>query len=339
MISTCDYFPFGKISNSVGLYLPGYSLNDHLELVSAYSRALSINTWRNKALHVRVYLSFAQAHAFDPLAPTLYDILALLVHLDTRLRSPGAVLNYFSGVKTWLETMTGETAIFNSYQVKTLKRSITKNSNHIVTRARPLTPLEFKDLIVFLSGLGSDTRPVVVALIIAYLTLLRQSNIASLSSTSIGPHTLRFEDVICTPNALHVTIHTTKTRSAAYPPLVFRLPALPSSPCCPVQAWVRYAKHLHPPPGSPAFLLNDGSALTVTALAKLLGHAASAVLQTNAHTTLHSLRRGAAQACLAAGLSLDDIKQAGSWKGSSVNAYLRAPVITAAPSALASLLG
>ena len=50
--------------------------------------------------------------------------------------------------------------------------------------------------------------------------------------------------------------------------------------------------------------------------------------------TLHSLRRGAAQACQGSGLSLENIMRAGTWESKAVNSYLNSVHICAAPTVL-----
>ena len=54
---------------------------------------------------------------------------------------------------------------------------------------------------------------------------------------------------------------------------------------------------------------------------------------------MHSLRRGAVQVCLKAGLGLDAIKEAGPWASDAYKVYLNDKVIKDIPSALGSLSG
>ena len=86
-------------------------------------------------------------------------------------------------------------------------------------------------------------------------------------------------------------------------------------------------------PLSPAFFLPNGTALTnLTLTVKLL-------FGNDTRFTLHSLRRGAVQACVKAGLGLNDIKEAGPWSSDAYKVYLSDKVIKDIPSALGSLLG
>ena len=119
---------------------------------------------------------------------------------------------------------------------------------------------------------------------------------------------------------------------------MYILPSLKSL-CCPVTWWIKYISRYPASPQSPAFRLPDGSGLSVSKFACMLNLAGLALFVPGQHLTPHGLRRGAAQACSAAGLSIKDIKEAGSWKGETYKTYLTNSAITKGPSALGLMLG
>ena len=149
----------------MGFYLPGYTLSHHLTLTQTYKGALASGTWKNKRLHVAVFLSFCREHEVDPLHPTDYDILAFLIHLTNRLRAPGSVFNYFSSIMTCFSGVTDSSSLFESYHVKVLKKGVTKMLNHTVTRA--LCPKDLYKIIQLLWKAGSDSVVYIVALLFA----------------------------------------------------------------------------------------------------------------------------------------------------------------------------
>ena len=55
--------------------------------------------------------------------------------------------------------------------------------------------------------------------------------------------------------------------------------------------------------------------------------------------TLHSLRRGGIQACQSAGINLECIMKAGTWKSQAVNSYLNGSVVASASTVLGRILG
>ena len=149
-----------------------------------------MGTWWNKQLHVAVYVRFCKSHEVDPLTPPLYDVLSFVVHLSIRLKAPGSVFNYLSSVKTWFTASTGSPDHFDSHHVKILKKGVTNSLNHQVARAFPLSPAELTKIVQFIRDFGIDTLVYAVAILFGYLTLVRQSNLVSLSIDKTGPPTI-----------------------------------------------------------------------------------------------------------------------------------------------------
>ena len=157
--------------------------------------------------------------------------------------------------------------------------------------------------------------------------------------SGISPHTLQFADVCALPTGLLVTIKSTKTRSSLSCPFQIILPALPSSLCCPVQGWKNYKTSSHPDPSGLALVLPSGKPLTPRLLTNALRSVCAPVIPGTQKITLHGLRRGVAQACQDAGVSMSGLILAGTWRGPTVQCYLSRIEVNDDPSALASLLG
>ena len=68
-------------------------------------------------LQVHKYTKFGEATRFNSQQPEQLDVMAFIAQLDTTLRSPGALLNYLSGTKTWTRLMGGSLDGFDTYQV------------------------------------------------------------------------------------------------------------------------------------------------------------------------------------------------------------------------------
>ena len=272
-------------------------------------------------------------------SPRVYDLLSFLLLLRDRLKSPGAIFNYFSSVKIWVTAGPGDSSAFSAYEISVIKRGLSKNSKHVPTRATPLCPLDFKRIIQCLFTL--DPKPVVliVSLLFGYFTLIRQSNLVTTGSVTSSPHVLKFKDVEVTEEAVFITIISTKSHPATFAPVIFRLPALENSVCCPVTAWKLYIATVNPSPSSPAFLLPNGEPLSRHVLTRALKLISCSLFGPTKCFTLHSLRRGATQACQGAGLTLSNLMSAGMWRSAAVKNYLQPIHISAAPSALGKLLG
>ncbi len=316
--------------------LPGYSLKHHAELVTTLKGALADRTWRNKLSHVTTYVNFCKLHGVTPASPRVYDLLSFLLYLSKKLRSYGAICNYFSSVKLWVSSGLGDHSAFKAYELTLMKKGLRKSSSHVTIRAYPIAPEFLLRIITSLSSLVPVPAAAIAALLLGYVCLLRQSNLVVTSKSS--PHVLRFKDIVAYDHELVIKVRSSKTRHSSRLPLVYKIPATRGK-CCPVAAWFTYLSTVNPRPSDPAFLLPDLSPLTAKLLTKVLRTAASAILGCPIHVTLHSLRRGAAQACARSGLSLPALTQAGTWSSSAYQAYLDPLLITEAPSALAYLLG
>ena len=139
--------------------------------------------------------------------------------------------------------LTGSPGVFDSYHVKLLKKGVHKALQHKVSRATPLSPGELTKIVRFFSTFGVEVSLFIVGLLLGYLALVRQSNLVSSTITKLGPHILLFRQVRLRQSSLLVTFPSTKTRSSSEPGLLFSLPALPHSLCCPVAAWRTYAHY------------------------------------------------------------------------------------------------
>ena len=128
-------------------------------------------------------------HGF--ISTSIYDVMSFLLFLRERLSSPSQVMNYFSAVKTSLQCAGFDTSVFESYQVKTLKQGICKNSSHMVTRATPLTSNMLINLVRYLTLFGSGAWMYIASILMSYFTLARQSNVFSLSSSQLGLASVR----------------------------------------------------------------------------------------------------------------------------------------------------
>lgn len=308
--------------------------------MQVYFAGLTVGTWKNKSVQANRYLQFCNSHHTNPLSPTNYDLLAYLLQLNESLASPGAVMNYLSGARTWVRMMGGDTEAFDSYPVSLMKRGVQRLSTHKVTQAPPLSVSDLRSAVMFLSSAGPSARVLIAALLIGYTTLLRQGNLLASIAPSDPGHALKTRDITSTPAGLTVTVWSTKTRWRPGQGYTVLLPPIPLSFLCPVVAWARYVAHARPRPLGPAFATPDGAPLQAATLTAALrmALAASGVPHPSAYT-LHSLRRGGAQACAAGGAQLVDIMELGAWSSRAVHTYVPKNHITSGPETLAKLIG
>ena len=186
-----------------------------------------------------------------------------------------------------------------------------------------------------------NPRPFVLtaALLIGYLTMLRHSNlVCTYEKLDSNPHVLLFKDAVVRDSSLFITERSTKTCLGSKP-IIFVLKEAPKSDCCPVCAWIKYTRFIKLSSASLAFMLPSLKPLTSRILSRALRLSATATIGSDTGLTLHSLRRGATQACEATGLDITSIMSAGTWESNAVKQYTKNPIIDKAPAAILSLLG
>lgn len=265
--------------------------------------------------------------------------MSLIASLNDDLRSPSAVYNYISGARTWVLLVGGAVTAFDTYPVSVVKRGVARSSLHVPRQAPPLTTPMLNDVIRYFRSAGPRARVLTAALLVGFFTLLRQGNLLITGRRNDPGHTITAADVTDTGSQLDVYVRSTKTTRSPSDAFTIAVKPAPGSTCCPVRAWRDYQRHTRPPPEAPAFLLPDGEPLTaITLTAALRAALASARHPSPRSYTLHSVRRGGAQACAKAGAQLDDLRQLGNWRSSAVFAYVPRAAFTAATQALSTHL-
>ena len=260
---------------------------------------LAQGTWRNKAVQARRYISYMKLHMPNILWPSQYHIMSYLIEHSDELKSPTSVLNYCSGARTLVRALGGSVARFDTYPISLVCKRIQKLSDHTSATAPPLTPKDVKAAVRLFTSIG-DNGPdrLRAALLIGYFTLLRQSNLLTILTLFTSKHAILVRDITEYEGGLIVNIRSSKTFDRSTIPLNIMVPAIRGSPYYPVAAWQSYKRVIQPYPCGLAFVTSDGSPSTQKALRDTLclalsveGHSCSGAI------TLHSIRRGGAQAC------------------------------------------
>lgn len=234
--------------------------------------------------------------------------------LANTYKAMSTVKNYVSGARSWINHHKGDDSGFASSYVSSVIKYNMKKSTHVPSRAPPLTVNQLRLVCNFFDA-NTDIPPVFkAALLLGYACFLRSSNLLSPTVTEWGgPHTLSVSDITLVNNGLLVAIRSSKTIRYGRT-VILNVFALPRNPCCPVAAWCKYLRICKPPLTGPAFMINAVTPLTprpLVNLVRLALQAAGDPLYNN--FSLHSLRRGAAQAAQQAGANRLSLKSHGTW--------------------------
>lgn len=266
-------------------------------------------------------------YSFPYLQPSINQLAMYSQFLANTFPAPSTIKNYISGARTWVQLHDGNIAAFLAPEMATMVKSIKDNSTHVVSQAQPLTPSHIKIICRFLDGRPGSPPAIKAALLLAYTTFFRASNVVSPTLNQWGgPHTLLAGDVLHVQGGLQVIVRSTKTRGKHAPHTTLIFPAVDHQ-CCPVRAWFRYKAELNPCPLGPAFIISPSQPLTahlVVAIIRLaLAHAG---VRNPEGFSFHSLRRGATQAAALAGASEDQLMYHGTWASKAgLRTYLQSP--------------
>lgn len=284
-------------------------------MLTSYDDSLAAGTAANRLTQAKTYLTFAVLYTFDPLRPSGIQACMYVQYLKNSFASPTSVKNYLSGARSWIAEHGGDLASFASFEYQRLTTSLTKRSQHVPSRAAPLTWYHIKIIVDFLDATPGIPLGVKPCILIGYHTFLRSSNLLSTSSTVWGgPHTLSVQDLTLLDPGLEISVRTTKTKSDSVP-VKSLIPWAQDPRYCPASAWFRYISIVRPWALGPAFVKDDHLPLTARHLVGFMRLALKNCTDIiPAKVSMHSLRRGAAQAAAHEGVPLHLIKEKGMWR-------------------------
>lgn len=294
-------------------------------MLSSYHDSISSGTATNRLTQAKSYVAFAVAYQFQPLRPSSTDLCMYTQYLINSGYVPTTVKNYLSGAKTWLSEHGGEIFPFTSFEYLQMYNGISKRSTHIPMRAAPLTWAHIRLIVDFLDLYPHTPRAAKPCILIGFFTFLRSSNLLSPTMSAWGgPHTILAQDIMVAEEGLHISVRTTKTKAGGLP-VTTTIPWQDDHHYCPASAWMEYAARTQPWILGPAFLTDQHLPLTARHLVGLMRLALKNCDDLDpARVSLHSLRRGATQCAVSAGLSMDQIKEKGMWRSDSgISPYLK----------------
>lgn len=293
-------------------------------MIGSYTDSVAPGTLQNRATQARIYVTFAVHYGFDPRFPSSTDVCMYTQFLKNSYSAPTTVKNYQSGAKTWIAEHGGNLVPFSSFEYNQLSAGLTKRSQHVPTRAVPLSWEHLRVIASFLDHTPSFPLSAKPCLLIGYHTFLRSGNLLSPTMSAWGgAHTILARDIIVCDQGLRISIRSTKTKTDPTPVSTI-IPWQNDPLMCPVAAWIKYQHKIKPWILGPAFLTDVGLPLTPRHLVGFMRLALQDYKDLPpGRISMHSLRRGVAQNAVASGLSLDQIKHLGMWRSDSgVSPYL-----------------
>jgi len=275
------------------------------------------------------YLEFCDIYHGSKVQATVESLSLFIQYVSNKVKSPGAVANHVSGVKTMHIINELDTSIFDDYLIKMMVRGVNVVKKHVPRKAATITPDILEKFFDLFDHTKADDVTYWALFILAFFLLARKSNLVP--DTVLGfdrKKQLTREDVVVTPDSLLVTLKWSKTNQVGQRE-IFPLLRNDGSKLCPVRAYNRMVAACPAPNNSPTFLLKRyGKWGTVTYRqyqAKLKSCVLAIGLDAALYTS-HSFRRGGATYAFQCGLPGSLIKKLGDWKSDAYLEYIDCPM-------------
>jgi len=291
--------------------------------------AYTDGTKKNLATQWDSYIEFCDVYQNSKIQADVESLTLFVQHISNRLASPGAVLNYLSGVKTMHIINELDISMFDDYLVKMMMRGIKVGKKHVVQKAAVMTPAILLQVWEVLDHTSAEDRTFWALFLLAFFLLARKSNLVpdSVAKFDAGKQVTR-GDVVVKRDCLLVTLKWSKTnqtgRKEEFPLLINE-----GNNLCPVKAYREMVSSYPAHDTSPAFLLKRyGRVQTVTyrQFQDKLKKCVSAIGLDAKDFTSHSFRRGGATYAFQCGLSANHIKKLGDWKSDAYLEYIDCPL-------------
>lgn len=253
--------------------------------------------------------------------PSVVDLLLYVQLLVNSNKTVGTIKNYLSGAKLYILEHGGSPAAFSHHMLINFIKGISRRTSHVPRQAVALPTAIMVRSCVVLRSLSVEGEIIAAAVLFAFTTMLRQCH---LFYTPHGyMHLIRRGDVRDNGETFLISVRSSKTTGATHLSVI-PVHAVPHSAACPVQA-LRSALALVPAaPSDPIFLdPNTRRPFGAAHANLLLKWALTSIGFAGASSaSFHSLRRSSAQACVRAGLPLEEVQSHGLWRSSAINSYV-----------------
>ena len=212
---------------------------------------------------------------------------------------------------------------FYNHKVISALNAIGSTIRHVSKGADPVSPQQVAKILQFLLP-KQNGKAMVLAIILQFMTLMRQSSIMPRNVSLFDPSRhLTVGDVKKTSDGLVIVHKWSKSEQSSHKEDIF-LPSIPSSILCPVLAFDSiFSDKCNSSPSSPLIAFTNGGPMPLSYLIPYWNRAVELVKVEGQKLTMHSLRKGGA-VFLQNFTGHDGIvKTYGRWKSQAVNAYIK----------------
>ena len=291
--------------------------------------AYSDGTKRNLATHWEAYSKYCKLYQDSQLQATIDSLSLFIQYLSNKLRSPGAISNYLSGVKTMHIIHGFDTGMFDDFLIKMMLKGILVTKKYSPKKAAPITTDILRDMYMRVDTTAPNDCTFWALYVIAFFLLARKSNLVPDTVAKFdASKQLTRGDIQVTKSSLVITLKWSKTNQTGRKE-TFPLIRNAGNPLCPVRAYQQMVAMFPADNDAPAFLLKKYGVIRTATYRQFQDHIKESIKRIGLDPTdysSHSFRRGGATYAFQCGLSPAMIKKLGDWKSDSYREYIDFPV-------------
>lgn len=290
------------------------------------------SAWADSTLKTRnsqwsKFINFCRANGLNPLPADILTVARFLVNLG-RTCAYTTCNNYLSAVVMLHKFFGHETSFRDSFVIGLVMKGLGPNIGKQVSQKMGLTPDDFVAIHkkLDLSDLNNITKW--SALILAFRSLLRKSNLVQTSLNETGMVILR-SDIDFSARGVLLKVRKSKTIQCKEYELLIPVNFIETNCLCAASMLATHLARTRHIKDGPLFFTQVGPhwrPLRYFELLKFLKDSVKLIGLDPADVGLHSMRRSGAAFLQSMGVSLVDIMNAGDWKSLAALSYLVSPL-------------
>jgi len=276
--------------------------------------AYADGTKRNMATHWEVYLEFCELYQNSRMQANIESLSLFIQYVSNRVKSPGAVQNYISGIKTMHIINELDISIFDDFCIKMMIRGVKVSKKHTPKKAALITPDILEKFYDSFDHTVANECTYWALFVLAFFLLARKSNLVpdTIATFDSNKQLVR-GDIHIRDDYLEVTLKWSKTNQTGHKE-VYPLLKNEGSKLCPVAAFKKMVSFYPAKEGSPAFLLKRYGRVSSVTYRNYQDKLKSCVLALGLDPTLytsHIFRRVGATYAFQCGVPAAQIKRLG----------------------------
>ena len=299
-----------------------------LQVAHTKGQAVKDSTKRNLRTQLTAYQRFCDTYQLQYFPADNTQICRFGQHLARTFKSPEAVGNYQSAVRTFMALLGLTIPNPHEKEMQMFNQGLKRIMDYDVKQAAPITP----EILLRMSRVVDFTNltdmVAWVAALIGFTMFLRKSNLVPDTMTDFNPAMqFRRRDLNVTGPQSVMMAEITWAKNIQFKQKTLRLPILPAQnkTICPVM-WIYYMVHKIPAlPDDPAFTIweeGQKKALSANQLISRMRNWLKLIKEDEEAYSLHSLRRGGATFAYQCNIEAEMIKRLGNWASDAYKRYI-----------------